>query len=316
MLSGSRRIAVLLGLLTPALLAVLVCPALAQPSSAKQKTASELVKKAIARSEAGDHEAAIKLYNDAYDLAPNSLLLSNIGAQYQELGQWEDALEYFCRYLKEDPGGVNAAFARSQAKIVQRQLGRKWMNPCAPPPSSPGASSAAVAVKPAKSPPDVATRPARSPPDEAEPTEEERGPSTVKPTPPPPPVKSTGEEPAAKVTSTSGNPVLMYAGLAAGIAGIAAGGIGIYYGIQGKSISDEINSHPKDQPWQDDIRAKQTEGERDNRLQAAYLITSGVLVATGVVLYVIGRPDATEHPMDRTVHVAPTANGVVVFGRF
>ena len=305
MLSSSRRIAVLLA---SAALVCLVRPALAQPTSAKQKAASDLVKKAIAKSEAGDHEAAIKLYNDAYDLAPNSLLLSNIGAQYQELGQWKDALEYFCRYLKEDPGGVNAAFARSQAKIVQRQLGRKSRDPCAPPVAEDLAAT--DRPRPAE---DTPRRPAKPRPN-PEPPDEQGGPSTVKPAPLPP-SKPPAEEPAAKV-APSGNPVLMYGGLAAGIAGIAAGGIGVYYGIQGKSISDQINSHPKDQPWGDDIRAKQSEGERDNRLQAGFLIASGVLVATGVVLYVIGRPDATEHATDKTVHVAPAGNGVVVFGRF
>jgi tetratricopeptide (TPR) repeat protein len=325
MLSGSRRIAVLLA---SALLAGSVRPALAQPTSAKQKAASDLVKKAISKSEAGDHQAAIKLYNDAYDLAPNSLLLSNIGAQYQELGQWEDALEYFCRYLKEDPGGVNAAFARSQAKIVQRQLGRRKVDskdPCAAPsgpnPTSPGDGS--ITIKPPSDddaterprPTDDSPGPRRSGKSRSnpgpEPAEPDGGPGTVKPTPPGP--KLVGDEPAAR---TSGNPVLMYSGLAAGIAGIAAGGLGVYYGIQGKSISDLINSHPKDAPWQDDIRAKMQEGERDNRLQAGYLIASGVLLATGVVLYVIGRPDATEHASDKTVGVAPTANGAVVFGRF
>ncbi|HEX3477106.1 MAG TPA: tetratricopeptide repeat protein [Kofleriaceae bacterium] len=319
MLRSSRRIAVLLA---SALLAGLVHPALAQPTSAKQKAASDLVKKAIAKSEAGDHEAAIKLYNDAYDLAPNSLLLSNIGAQYQELGQWDDALEYFCRYLKEDPDGVNAAFARSQAKIVQRQLGRKSRDPCAPQAANPTQGGGAIATKLApseestdrpRSTEDSPRRPARSRPN-PDPPDEDGGPSTVKPTPLPPP-KSPAEEPAAKVAA-SGNPALMYSGLAAGIAGIAAGGIGVYYGIQGKSISDQINSHPKDQPWGNDIRAKQSEGEHDNRLQAGFLIASGVLVATGVALYVIGRPDGTEHASDKTVHVAPAGNGVVVFGRF
>ena len=316
MLRGSRRIAVLLA---SVVLACAVRPALAQPTSATQK-ASELVKKAIAKSEAGDHQAAIKLYNDAYDLAPNSALLSNIGAQYQELRQWEDALEYFCRYLQEDPGGVNAAFARSQAKIVARQLGRKSRDPCAASsgPSNPGGASnpagASITVKP---PPDN-DRPTddpagpRRPVKSKSPPDEEGGPSTVKPVPPPKPLV---EESPAKV-ATAGNPVLMYTGLAAGIAGIAAGGLGVYYGIQGKSISDMINSHPKDQPWPDDIHAKMQEGERDNRLQAGYLIASGVLVAAGVVLYVVGRPDATEHTSDRIVRVVPTANGAVVFGRF
>jgi hypothetical protein len=322
MLSSSRRIAVLLA---SALLAGPVRPALAQPASAKnQKAASELVKRAIAKSEAGDHNAAIKLYNDAYNLAPNSLLLSNIGAQYQELGEWEDALDYFCRYLKEDPGGINAAFARSQAKIVQRQLGRRRADPCAPVPglNPTGPALGATTLKPPADD-DAAERPrpaedspaprrsggkSRSNP---EPVEPDGAPGTVRPTPAGP--KLATDEPAAR---PAGNPVLMYGGLAAGIAGIAAGGIGVYYGFQGKSISDLVNSHPKDTPWQDDIRAKMSEGERDNRLQVTYLIASGVLVAAGVLLYVVGRPDAPEHASDRTVRVAPTANGAVVFGRF
>src|ERR1041384_8668358 len=101
MRSSSRRIAVLLGLLVSALLAGPVRPALAQPSrqvSAKDRQmAGDLVNRAIAMAEAGDHDAAIALYNDAYRIAPDSLMLSNIGAQYQALHQWKEAFEYFCR---------------------------------------------------------------------------------------------------------------------------------------------------------------------------------------------------------------------------
>jgi tetratricopeptide (TPR) repeat protein len=117
------------------------------------KLASELVEKAIAMSQAGDHDAAIKLYKDAYLVVPNSLLLSNIGVQYQELGQWVDALVHFCRYLRDDPGGVNAAFARSQAKIVQRQLGRVGKDPCATPAAATPAAATPAAATPAAAPP-------------------------------------------------------------------------------------------------------------------------------------------------------------------
>lgn len=311
MLRGSRRIALLLGLLVSALLAGPVRPALAQPTrqvSAKDRQmASDMVNRAIAMAQAGDHDAAIALYNDAYRIAPDSLMLSNIGAQYQALHQWKEAFVYFCRYLKEDPSGRNAPFATSQAKNVLRKLGKKKINskdPCATPLDDDDASPT---------------------PDKADDdTDPDAGPRPIKPTSPRP-QKAPADELAlngaasgnpASGNPANGNPVLMYTGLAAGIAGIATGGLGIYYGIQGKSISDQINSHPKDQPWGDDIRAKQSEGEHDNRLQAGFLITSGVLVATGVVLYVIGRPDATEHATDKTVRVAPTGNGVVVFGRF
>ncbi|HEY6177221.1 MAG TPA: hypothetical protein VIX73_22345, partial [Kofleriaceae bacterium] len=96
-----------------------------QPSQKDLQTASDLVKKAIARSQAGDHAAAIKIYNQAYTLVPNSLLLSNIGAEFQQDGMYKEALDYFCKYLEQDPAGTNAPYARSQAKILQRQLGRK-----------------------------------------------------------------------------------------------------------------------------------------------------------------------------------------------
>jgi tetratricopeptide (TPR) repeat protein len=303
MLSGSRRIAVLLA---SVLLAGPVRPTLAQPTrqiSAKDRqTAGDLVNRAIAMAEAGDHDAAIALYNDAYRIAPDSLMLSNIGAQYQALHQWKEAFDYFCRYLKEDPSGRNAPYATSQAKVVLKKLGKKKINskdPCATPLDDDDPPPTPVQSTPVQS---------------TEDTDPDAGPGPVKSTPPRPP-KPPVDEPAPKAAA-NGNPMLMYTGLAAGIGGIAAGGIGVYYGIQGKSISDQINSHPKDQPWGNDIRDKQAEGERDNRLQAGFLIASGVLVATGVVLYVIGRPDATEHATDKVVRVAPTGNGVVVFGRF
>jgi tetratricopeptide (TPR) repeat protein len=301
MRSGSRRIAVLLAstvLAGPA--RPIAAWAEPKPASAKdQKMASDLVKKAIGRAEAGDHTGAIKLYNDAYLLVPNVLLLPSIGAQYQELGQWEDALEYFCRYLKEDPSGTNAPYARSQAKRMQRELGRKSIDsrdPCATPPDR-------------KTPPD-------EPPGPESPVK--TGESHT------PPVKAGGnpgvpqEEPPLPPKPPSGNSAVMYTGLAAGIAGIAAGGIGIYYGVQGKNISDQINSHKPNEPWPDGIQNLMNAGERDNRLQLSYLVASGVLVTAGVVLYVVGRPDAaSEHTSDKTaIHVTPTANGLAAFGRF
>jgi hypothetical protein len=316
MLRGSRSIAVLLAsalLAGPATL-----PAWADPKQVSQKdrqVASDLVKKAIARGEAGDHTGAIKLYNDAYLLVPNSLLLSNIGAQYQELHQYEDALEYFCRYLKEDPSGTNAPYAKSQARILQRQLGRKKVDgrdPCASPPPPPDGDGPddGPGPKRGKGPEDKGKGPEdKGPGDKGKgPGDKGKGPdgATIEDRPAPAPARAGGSSSA-----------MMYTGLAAGIAGIAAGGLGIYFGVKGKNISDQINTHKPSDPWPDNIRDLMKEGERDNNLQLGFLVASGVLVTTGVVLYVVGRPDgASEHATDKTVHVTPTANGFAVFGRF
>jgi hypothetical protein len=116
----------------------------------------------------------------------------------------------------------------------------------------------------------------------------------------------------------SGNSSVMYSGVAMGVAGIAASGLGVYFGLKGKNISDQINGHKMNEPWPDNIRDLMREGDRDNNLQIGFLVAGGVLVATGVVLYVVSRPDgAPEHNTDKTaIRVTPTGNGFAVFGRF
>jgi hypothetical protein len=281
MMGGSRTLAALLAS------ALIAGPALAEPRQPNEKdrqVASDLVKKAIARSQAGDHLAAIEIYNQAYTIVPNSLLLSNIGAEFQQSGMPKEALKYFCMYLEKDPSGTNAPYATSQAKILQRQLGNKKVDE--------------RDVCGARQDDEEDDRPSRRHVDPP-------------PSPPPPPTKHEAVE------RDTGNQPLMYAGVTAGIAGIAAAGIGVYFGLKGKSISDEINAHKMNDPWPDNIRALMKEGDRDNSYQTTALVASGVLLVTGVVLYVVSRPDAAaERSTDKTVHVTPTANGVAVFGRF
>jgi tetratricopeptide (TPR) repeat protein len=96
-----------------------------QPSEKDQQVAGELVKKAIARSQAGDHSAAIDIYLQAYTIVPNSILLSNIGTEFQQSGKQREALRYFCMYLEKDPTGTNAPYATSQARKMHALLGNK-----------------------------------------------------------------------------------------------------------------------------------------------------------------------------------------------
>lgn len=108
--------------------ALLAGPAAADPKSPTDKdrqVAGELVKKAIARSQLGDHGAAIDIYLQAYTIVPNATLLSNIGAEYQQWGKPKEALNYFCMYLKNEPNGANAPYATSRAKLLCAQLGAK-----------------------------------------------------------------------------------------------------------------------------------------------------------------------------------------------
>lgn len=113
----------MMGLRALVTVCLLVAPALADgPTDAQKQQAGALVKKAIAKSQAGDHAAAIELYREAYDIVPNALLLSNIGSEYKLDGKPVEALKYFCMYLEKDPAGPLASYATGQAKQLQSQL--------------------------------------------------------------------------------------------------------------------------------------------------------------------------------------------------
>src|ERR1700691_1762567 len=96
-----------------------------KPPTAQQKQqASDLVKKAIARSQSGDHIVAIELYNQAYNIIPTPILLSNIGSEYQQMtGKSAEAVKYFCKNLEADPMGTNADYVTAQVKAIELQRG-------------------------------------------------------------------------------------------------------------------------------------------------------------------------------------------------
>ena len=281
MSGGSRSLAALVAS------CLIASPALAEPgkSSAKDKqVANELVKKAIARSQAGDHSAAIDIYLQAYTIVPNSLLLSNIGSEFEKSGKPEEALHYFCLYLENDPNGTNAVYATSQAKLLQGMLGNKHVtdeNMCDPP--KPRRRHAA---------PDDADEPAAS----------EKPAPEAKPAPAPPP------EP-------QGDGTMRNVGIGVGAAGAVLVGVGVYAGVKAKNISDQISGQDPTKPWPANIRALQRSGQNYDYLQIGSLI--GGAAALGVGLYlIVHTAGGGETDKDKTVQLTPTTNGVALFGKF
>lgn len=123
---------------------LVAAPALAQTPSEKDKQfAGDLVKQAIAKSQAKQHNEAIDLYLKAYTVVPLPTLLSNVGTEYQQINKPVEALKYFCLYLEKDPTGPLATYATSQAKVLQIQLGNPDVDdttvckPAEPPPPDP-----------------------------------------------------------------------------------------------------------------------------------------------------------------------------------
>jgi tetratricopeptide (TPR) repeat protein len=108
-------------LLVPLLAALLLWatrPALADDVD----RAREHFQQAEAYFRAGTYDRAIAEYQAAYDLSPHSALLFNIGLAHEQLGELDQAIAYYERYLAQDPDGVKAAEARARREALTRTL--------------------------------------------------------------------------------------------------------------------------------------------------------------------------------------------------
>lgn len=84
----------------------------------------ELVSQAAAKSNAGDHAAAIALYERAYLDGLDVHLLPILATEYRRAGMTTEALASFCQYLVAQPKGSQAAFSASQVIAIRRELGQ------------------------------------------------------------------------------------------------------------------------------------------------------------------------------------------------
>jgi tetratricopeptide (TPR) repeat protein len=250
-----------------------------QPSPAAKQQASNLVKQAIAKSQAGDHATAIELYLQAYALIPQPLLLSNIGSEYQqEPGKQVEALKYFCKYLEADPTGSNASYATAQAKALQIELGNQVddanvCKPAAPPPPPPDTSAQVTGTA------DIAQQP-------------------------PPAGEGHGK-------------ALEYTGLGVAAVGAVGLGVGVYFGLQAKDVSDQISNHKPSDPWPADIKQLEARGQSDENKQIGFLIGGGVALAAGTVMYFVGKSHASsgEH-VSIVPLVTPDSAGLSLGGSY
>lgn len=275
MLGTSRVVATILA--SVLVLAPVTGSAQPQGTPAQKQQFGDWMKQAIAKSQAGDHAAAIEIYQKAYALIPLPTVLSNIGAEFQLATKPVEALKYFCMYLEKDPAGPLATYASGQAKLLQSQL------------TNTAVDDASVC----------------------------RAPKAATPPPPPPPDNTTGTQNlGANPTPqhADGGKTLKTVGLVAMGVGVITVAAGAYFGVQAKKISDDISNHKMD-AWKDSIRDYQDEGQRDEYLQIGCLTAGGVLVVGGAFLYFKGRAKTAESTTI-TPSVSPGGGGMVLSGSF
>ena len=76
----------------------------------------DLLARAAAKSNAGDHAAAIALYEQAYVAQPDVSLLPIIGAEYRRAGAPLEAMSHFCDYVTSQPKGPHAPQPASSSR--------------------------------------------------------------------------------------------------------------------------------------------------------------------------------------------------------
>jgi hypothetical protein len=267
-----------------------------KPTPAQIQQAGDLVKKAITKSQAGDHEQAIDLYKAAYDIIPQPILLSNIGSEYEQAKKPIQALKYFCKYLDADPTGSNASYATAKAKAIQIDLG------------NPPADDNSV-CKPAPPPPPPKSTTI------AEPGFDGSGSATS-----PAPFGLTG---GPQTDDDHPGRSLEYTGAAVGAVGVAGVIAGLTFALKAKSLSDQINGHNISQPWPSQIDGVPinewpAQGAAWNRDTYIFTIGGGIVAAAGIGLFIYGwnENDHTKPTERPSVSVVPTGNGVTVLGRF
>jgi tetratricopeptide (TPR) repeat protein len=263
-----------------------------KPSAAQIQQAGDLVKKAIAKSQAGDHTLAIELYQQAYIVIPNPVLLSNIGSEYQSVQRPADAVKYFCKYLEAEPDGANATYATTQVKALQGQLGNDVDD---------SDVCHAKAKPPAPQPPPVDTTPLTG--------------TTFEPTEQPP---AKAEEPAHPGRA------LTYTGVAVAVVGAVPLVLGIHYALEGRSLSSQIDAHIAG-AWPSEIDGIpianwKSQGEQWNRQAWTYSLIGGGAVVVGGVLVAIGVSRHNDAASSEHAKLVPTASahhaGLALVGRF
>jgi hypothetical protein len=273
-------------------LALIVATTTAQaqpkPSQTQIQQAGDLVKKAIAKSQAGDHTLAIELYQQAYNVIPTPILLSNIGSEYQQAQKPSEAVLYFCKYLAAEPVGSGAQFATTQVKSLQIELGKDVdeSDVCHP------KAKAAAPTPPVTDPSLTGTNfgPAGGPVDEG--------------------------------ASHPGR-TLEIAGVVVAAVGAVALGVGIHYALAGRSLSNDIKNHDPNTKWPESYEGVltndwDTQGHAWNVDAAVWSAIGGAVLIGGVVLIGVGvsKKSSSEHD----ARLIPTGGahdaGLAVVGRF
>jgi len=237
-----------------ALCMLLAGPALAgeRVDPQAQKKADVLFDKGQGLYQAGQFQAAIPLFQEAYDLVHDPVYLFNIAQSYRKVLDCEHASDFYAQYLA----------AATDADAKQRIKVEGWIRELAP------------CVEQRKNDRDAVKR--------AEANERARKAEELQ-------RKQRVEKPATRRVDRGR--ALRIAGLVAGGAGVVGLGVGTAFALRGRSLRDQLDEAcAVTCDWSDPaLREKDRDGQRANTFAAIGWIGGGALVLAGAGLYLWGK---------------------------
>jgi tetratricopeptide (TPR) repeat protein len=273
-------------LFVAALLVAVPIASVAQPAD-KTKAAKEYVDAGQAAQNGGDYDTAIQLYSKAYELVPHPLMLFNMAQAHRLAGRSAEALDLYRRYVEADPKGSKVKTAREFITALEQRVRAEEAQKADEAKRAQAAEDAARASEtPAEPPPDTKPQPVVG-----------VG-AGVEPTPPAAP-----DEPA---NGGGGGGGLRIGGMVAGGLGVASLGAGVFFGLQAKSIANELS-----EPGAPFTHARDDEGHAANQKMIIATAAGGALLVGGAVLYFLGRRQLEVAPV-----VTPDGGGISLRGGF
>jgi tetratricopeptide (TPR) repeat protein len=257
----------------------------ATPALADDKAkAKQLYDEGLRHYQVAEYTQAIETWKQAYVLSKKPLLLFNIGQAYRLSGDCKTAQTFYDNYTEAEPNPKNqdeldqavAACKNGGTTDASKPTDTKpAITTTVPPPTD-------TTTKPV----DTTTKPVDTTPKPVD--------TTVKPV-------DTTPQPVESTISGGGRRRI---GMIVGIAGVVLEGGAVFFALDGKSKASDAE---KVSTWDEQAKALQTAGERDNKLAIGLGIAGGAAIVAGVVLFVTGG-SSDEHG----VAIAPTRDGAQV----
>lgn len=238
--------------------------------------AKELATRGRIYHDAGDYSAAVAAFKEAYVLAPSPGLLFNIAQAYRLAGNCDEASWMYRRFLDTNPTGTNRNLAEQHLSVTEKCGSGGLRMAVIPPklavkvPHPQGAAlGASLGVAAAGGDGEMELRDAP-------------------------------ELDRARTYKRYG----IVVGAAGGAALIGAG----LFALQARDAAATVeDKYKKGGEWED-VRDDDARGQRQATYAKVLGVSGGVAVASGVILYAIGR----RYETDKQLAVTPTKNGAQV----